>query len=131
VIFLYEQAIQDLRRAVLAMERGEIEIRTRHINHAVTVIGHLQGTLDHERGGEVVGNLERYYTLVRSRLIDAQARVSPTILHELIRDLLSVREAWLEVERATEKSSPASPAVAGGDRETFTTKQAVTTDSKY
>ena len=68
VIFLYEQAIQDLRRAALAMERGQVEIRTRHINHAVSVIGHLQSTLDRERGGEVVRYLERYYTRVRGRL---------------------------------------------------------------
>ncbi len=130
VIFLYEQAIQDLRRAALAMERGQVEIRTRHINHAVSVIGHLQSTLDRERGGEVVRYLERYYTRVRGRLIDAQVSVSPMILQEQIRDLLSVREAWIEVERATGESSPASSAGTGGDRETFTAVQAVTTDSE-
>jgi flagellar secretion chaperone FliS len=119
VIFLYEQAIQDLRRAALAMEQGHIELRTRHINHAVSVIGHLQGTLDRERGGEVVRDLERYYTQVRGRLIDAQATVSPTILLEQIRDLLSVREAWIEVERATGETYPASTG-SGGDQETLT-----------
>ena len=53
VICLYEQAIEDLRCAVIALEKGDIEARTRGINHALTVIAQLQGSLDMERGGEV------------------------------------------------------------------------------
>ena len=57
VICLYEQAIEDLRRAVIAQEKGDIEARTRGINHALIVVAQLQGSLDMERGGEVAGNL--------------------------------------------------------------------------
>ena len=42
VILLYEQAIEDLRRAVLALEKGDIEARTCSLNHALMVIGQLQ-----------------------------------------------------------------------------------------
>ena len=42
IICLYEQAIEDLRRAVVAMDKGAIEIRTREINHALLVIAQLQ-----------------------------------------------------------------------------------------
>src|SRR5579863_2801759 len=46
VILLYQQAIDDLRRALAALRRNDVEARTREINHALQVIGQLQGTLD-------------------------------------------------------------------------------------
>jgi flagellar protein FliS len=126
VIFLYEQAIQDLRRAALAMEQGDIELRTKQINHAVSVLGHLQGTVDRERGGKVGRNLERFYCSVRGRLMEAHVRVSKEILYQQISDLLSVREAWIEVDHATSQSSSLPP-TTGADTETSATTTAATT----
>ena len=114
VICLYEQAIEDLRRAVIAQEKGDIEARTRSINHAFTVIAQLQATLDMQRGGEVARNLAKFYTLVRNGLTEAQATQSTRILEQQISQLATVHEAWLEVERATAAPLPQSgPAQAG------------------
>jgi flagellar protein FliS len=101
VICLYEQAIEDLRRAVIALEKGDIEARTRGINHALMVIAQLQGSLDMERGGDVARNLEGFYRLLRAGLIEAQVKQSARILEQQISQLAIVHEAWLEVERAT------------------------------
>ncbi len=109
VICLYEQAIEDLRRAVLALEKGDIAARTREINHAIKVIGQLQGSLDMERGGEVSRNLERFYNVLRAGLAEAQAKQSARILEQQMSQLATVHEAWLEVERATTPSLPLSP----------------------
>jgi flagellar protein FliS len=105
VICLYEQAIEDLRRAVLALENGKIEARTRHINHALLVIAQLEGTLDMQRGGEVALNLAKFYGLVRRGLIEAQQKQSVVILEQQITQLSTVHEAWLEVERATDTTT--------------------------
>jgi flagellar protein FliS len=114
VLCLYEQAIEDLRRAVIAMEKGAIEVRTREINHALMVIAQLQSSLDMERGGEVAKNLARFYGVVRAGLTDAQMKQSAALLERQISHLAEVHEAWLEVERATataaaDRISPASP----------------------
>ncbi|MFZ0814506.1 MAG: flagellar export chaperone FliS [Candidatus Sulfotelmatobacter sp.] len=101
VLCLYEQAIEDLRRAAAAMADGNIETRTRLINHAHMVIGQLQGTLDMERGGMVARNLERFYVLLRAGLLDAQGKQSRNILEQQISQLTTVYEAWQEVERRT------------------------------
>lgn len=103
VIVLYEQAIEDLRRAVIALEKGAIEVRTREINHALLVIAQLQGSLNMERGGEVARNLARFYGLVRAGLTEAQLKQSSILLQQQISQLAEVHEAWLEVERATAK----------------------------
>jgi flagellar protein FliS len=108
VICLYEQAIEDLRLAVIALERGDIEARTRGINHALMVIAQLQGSLDMERGGDVARNLSRFYGLVRAGLTEAQLKQSGRILEQQVSQLVLVHEAWLEVERVTAGQLPLS-----------------------
>jgi flagellin-specific chaperone FliS len=68
-----------------------------------------------ERGGEVAGNLARFYGLVRIGLVEAQVKQSTRILEQQISQLAIVHEAWLEVERATAApiSQSAGPASAG------------------
>jgi flagellar secretion chaperone FliS len=127
VICLYEQAIEDLRRAVIALEKGDIEARTRGINHALMVIAQLQGSLDMERGGDVARNLARFYGVLRVGLSEAQMKQSGRILEQQISQLVVVYEAWLEVERVTTTPKPppaessafkpesSSPEVSGAD----------------
>lgn len=109
VLSLYEQAIEDLRRAVIAMEKGAIEARTREINHALMVIAHLQGSLDMERGGEVAKNLARFYALVRAGLTEAQLKQSSSLLQQQIAQLVDVHEAWVVVEHGAATPNPPSP----------------------
>jgi flagellar protein FliS len=106
VVLLYEQAIEDIRRAVAALHRGDIEARTSELNHALLVVGQLQSVLDMDRGGDVARNLDRFYSLVRIRLVEAQVRVSATILEQQMKLLLLVREAWVELERTTRPTQP-------------------------
>ncbi len=99
VILLYEQVIEDLRRAVAALTKGDVEGRTREINHALDIVGHLQATLDKERGGQVALNLERFYEQLRSGLLQAQCRQSVAALEGQIAHLMKVHEAWCAVDR--------------------------------
>jgi flagellar protein FliS len=101
VICLYEQAISDLRRAAVTLENGDIEARTRNINHALLVIGQLQGTLDLARGGKVAGNLAKFYHLLRAGLVEAHGRQSKLLLEQQIAILAVVHEAWQQVELDT------------------------------
>lgn len=110
VILLYEQAIEDLRRALASHSKGDIPGRTQGINHAILVIGHLQGTLDHDRGGKVAENLMRFYGQVRAKLVEAQCQQSATGIEQQIAHLMEVRDAWCAVEQqhtpATEAGKP-------------------------
>ncbi len=99
VICLYEQVIEDLRHAVMAIQEEDIQARTRAINHALTVIGQLQGTLNMEHGGDVAKNLQQFYDILRAGLIEAQGKQSAAIVEQQIALLIQIHEAWLEVER--------------------------------
>src|SRR5208282_1182279 len=52
IIALYDRILRDLRQALAAVESARIEERVNSTNHALVVIGELQGVLDLERGGE-------------------------------------------------------------------------------
>lgn len=99
VVLLYEQAIQDLQRAIAAIRDNNVEQRTREMNHALMVIGHLQGTLDLKNGGQIAANLHEFYERFKKNIMTAQAQVSPDIIRKQITDLLELREAWVEVDR--------------------------------
>ncbi len=118
VILLYEQAIEDLRRAVAACHAGQVEERTRHINHAILILGCLQSALDRERGGAVAANLDRFYSQMRSGLIEAQCRQSPAAIERQIALLVEVHEAWCEVEKTeVEKTEVEKPEAGKIDME--------------
>lgn len=116
VILLYEQAIEDLRRALAAHARSDIEGRTRELNHALLVVGHLQATLDHNQGGKVTENLVRFYDQLRSKLVEAQCQQSATGIEQQISHLVQVRDAWCTVERdlAPAPIEPIIPAQSEG-----------------
>jgi flagellar secretion chaperone FliS len=107
VVLLYEQLVQDLRHALQAIEHNDIELRTKRINHAILVIGHLQSPLDFANGGKVARDLDHFYNVLRQNLVQVQFHPSQAGLSQQITDLLAVREAWTEVERA-EKSLAAT-----------------------
>jgi flagellar secretion chaperone FliS len=128
VILLYEQAIEDLRRALAAHGHNDIETRTREIKHALLVIGHLQSSLDKERGGQVAENLECFYGQIRMGLVEAQSKQLASLLEKQIALLMQVREAWCGVERVEQvaqiakavktpvmEASPPAPAQAEGN----------------
>jgi flagellar protein FliS len=115
---LYEQLVEDLRRASQAIDENRIDARTNAINHAIVITGHLQSRLNHEDGGEVARNLERFYNLLRQKLLEAQFQGNREILAEQTRLLLELRDAWTEVDRAeTARSTslPAPPSEISGD----------------
>lgn len=120
VVLLYEQLIDDLRQAQLKMEQHNIEKYTSELGHTLDVVGQLQGRLDMEHGGEVARNLDRFYNVLRARLLQAQFQGSAEVLRPQLDSLLQLREAWLEVERIeTERhrTAAAPPAKGGSSNE--------------
>lgn len=112
VAMLYEQMVEDLRRAIQAIDENRIAARTNAINHAILILGHLQNRLDHAAGGEVAHRLEKFYNLTRQKLMEAQCDVSRDILEQHISLLLQLRDAWIQVEQSETAASVLAPPVA-------------------
>jgi flagellar secretion chaperone FliS len=99
VVILYDAAIEDMRRALAAMKKSEIEARTAAVQHAFIILQQLQGTLDFERGGSSARQFEQFYNVVRAKLLEAQLQSSPELMQQQIRCLSEVRDCWLQAKR--------------------------------
>ena len=106
IVLLYEQLIEDLRRAVRAIDAADVESRTNHLSHAMEVLGELNASLNLEDGHQVAENLAHFYGLLRSGLFHVQVHPDRRILDKHIANLLSLREAWIEVEHRHGTTSP-------------------------
>ncbi len=104
VVRLYEQMVEDLRQVAKAIENNDIRLRTKRINHAILVVGHLQSPLDFANGGKVAKDLDHFYNVLRQNLVQVQFFPSKRGVAQLITDLLAVREAWIKVERGENPS---------------------------
>lgn len=109
VVLLYDRAIEDMCLAVKAMREQDVERRTGHVNHAMLILQQLQGTLDFERGGETAKQLNRLYSLVRAKLLEAQIRHSVELMQQQVRLMSEIRECWARAEQQEESSRPDCP----------------------
>jgi flagellar secretion chaperone FliS len=106
VVRLYEQMIEDMRQVALAIEASDIPRRSDRIKHVIIVIGHLQSTLDHAQGGKVAQDLGKFYDALRQNVVYVQFHPTRRAATHVITDLLTVREAWIQVEQAQYPSTP-------------------------
>src|SRR5208283_4689994 len=104
-VALYDTILRDLHRGIAAIEAGQIEKRVNATNHALTVIGELQGVLDFERGGEAARNLSNFYSVTRSMILEASMTSSREKFKELTAMFTRLRAAWSQVERTLAPSS--------------------------
>ena len=91
--------------------------RRSKLNQALALISHLQEDPDFKAGGEVARVMDCFYSVARTQILEAGARLSPEILQRVIAQLASQREAWEKVERAnctaTVMSNRVSPDPSG------------------
>jgi flagellar protein FliS len=106
VVALYDRILRDLRSAIAAIGAGQIENRVNSLNHALTIIGELQGVLDFQRGGEAARNLDSFYTITRGMVTEAGVTSSVDQLQELVSMFARIRAAWAHVERTVAPSEP-------------------------
>ena len=64
---LYQGALDNLQQAIGCIDRDDFEGRGRHLGRVITILGGLQGFLDHEKGGEIAKNLDSLYDYMRDR----------------------------------------------------------------
>jgi len=106
VVSLYDTILRDFRRAQAALDAGLVETRVFELNHALDVIGHLEGVLDHKRGGEAARRLEGFYRITRGMIVAVNAEPSRTSIDGLIELYAPVRQAWQEVELKLQSNTP-------------------------
>ena len=111
VTMLYDRLVADLQRAIEAIRQRDIETRCAQMKHAFLIVQQLEGSLDHENGGEAARNLAALYSYARAKMLEAQIKEDVRTLEKLIGHFVEVRGAWQQVDPGVCK---AAPQVEGG-----------------
>jgi flagellar secretion chaperone FliS len=98
VVMLYDGALASLGQAHDALQRRDLTTKRRAMSKALSIVGHLQSTLDMENGKEVAEELDRLYLYVTQRLLEANIKGTLEPIEESIRLLTKLRDAWSEVK---------------------------------
>ena len=110
IIILYDLLIEDLRQAISAIEKRDIEARSKAIKHCFLVLQQLEGSLDKENGAEAAEYLAKFYAIMRCRILEAHMKASPEILNQQVLRLLDLRQIWQQLDPSNPASADASAA---------------------
>jgi flagellar protein FliS len=101
VQIMYEHILAQLAAARGSMSRiqnqlplHEVVTKCAAISKAVRIIGHLDSTLDMNKGGAVAENLRQLYLYSSNRLTQANAVNDPAIVDEVYRLVAKVKTGW-------------------------------------
>lgn len=97
VDMLFEGAIERIVQAKGAMEYGDIELKGRKINSAVSIVGGLRESLNTDAGGDLAMNLDNLYVYIQSTLTAAHIKNDPKKLDEAATLLGDIRSAWIQI----------------------------------
>jgi len=119
VVMMYEGAIRFIKEAQTEIQKKNIPGRGVSISKAQRVIDELQGSLNHEKGGEVAKNLSSVYVEVNRKLTAANINGDASLLDEALEMLNPIHEAWRKItsgngaasaQAALKGEAPAPPA---------------------
>ncbi|HBK46810.1 MAG TPA: flagellar export chaperone FliS [Xanthomonadaceae bacterium] len=94
VALLFAGACQRIRLAQACLAQGDQARKGKAIGEACAIVGHLNGSLDHEAGGEIASNLSSLYEYVMQRLTEANLHNDESALAESLQLLGEIDSAW-------------------------------------
>lgn len=97
VVLLYDHLLLSLRRAKVAMEAGESEAKSDHLEKGRNVLTELLVTLDREKGGEVAANLGALYSFLLGELVQIGVRADVARLDRVTHMIGELRDAFAQV----------------------------------
>lgn len=97
VVMVYDHLLLHLRRARLAVEQGNVELRVTSFDRARAALGELLSTLDHERGGEMAQQLSGVYAFLLGELTDLGRQPAVARLDRVTRMAEELRDAFATI----------------------------------
>lgn len=94
---LYEGAIDRVVQAKGAMEFGNVEVKGKKINSAISIVAGLREALNTDDGGDLAMNLDNLYVYIQNLLTEGHLRNAPAKLDEAITLLTDMRATWNKI----------------------------------
>ncbi|RXR02670.1 flagellar export chaperone FliS [Pseudoxanthomonas composti] len=94
IALLLAGASERIRRAEASLANNNMALKGKAIGEACSIIGHLNGSLDHEAGGEIAANLSALYDYLVRLLTEANLHNDAGKLGEALQLLGEIDSAW-------------------------------------
>lgn len=107
IALLLAGACERIRLAEACIANGDQARKGKAIGEACAIVSHLNGSLDHEAGGQIAGNLASLYDYLVRRLTEANLHNDVGALQESLTLLVEIEAAWHAIQPA------AAPMTAG------------------
>ena len=100
IVLLYRGAIKFMNRAILQLEKKDMEGKGNSLIRAQDIVLELLYSIDEQmlnEGNELAHNLQRLYLYSYRRLVHANLHMDPKAVGEVIELLANLLEAWEKV----------------------------------
>lgn len=97
VALMFAGVRQRLQLAAACIDAGNVARKGQAITEASTIVGHLNGSLNMDAGGEIARNLSALYDYIQRRLLEANARNDVTALRECDDLVADIESAWAAI----------------------------------
>lgn len=94
-LMLYDGAIKFCNKAIMAVEKGDVQEAHANIRKVENIIEEFRSTLDFKY--PVAQDFEKVYSYIYERLVEANMKKDKEILEEVLKHLRTMRETWEEV----------------------------------
>jgi len=102
ILRLMNGAMERIAQAKGAIKRKETAQKGEFIGKAISIIGGLEGCLDHSQQGDLSGNLSDLYQYMIIALTEANMSDDIARLNEISDLLLTIKSAWEQIPAAAE-----------------------------
>lgn len=106
IVMLYDGAIRFLRLAAEEIENKRIADKAHNVNRALDILNYLQGILDFDKAPEVAHTLDKLYTVVSMKVLQASAKLDAVQMRGAAEDLAPVRDSWVAITLSVNQSAP-------------------------
>lgn len=94
-LMLYDAGIKFVNKAIIAVEKNDIQGANTNIKKAEAVIVEFRSTLDHKY--PVAKDFDVVYDFMYRRLIEGNIKKDKEILEAVLVDFKEMREIWIQV----------------------------------
>ena len=105
---LIDGALAKLSQAKGHLKNKDIKKKGNDLSMAISIIGGLRDSLDHDKGGSIANNLEDLYEYMTYRVMEANLKNDPQIIDEVHGLLLEIKTAWDGLAPKTETQASES-----------------------
>jgi flagellar protein FliS len=94
---LYQGAVRFVRLGIEALDRDDAPAAHTNLVRAQDIVVELLGSLNHEDGGQIAGQLSGIYEYCFRRLVTANVKKDPAPAREVVDILRDLGTAWQEI----------------------------------